>query len=414
MKITFCLRTYAPNSEATIAAYVHWKNHGGHQQLKFATGLRVHAKFWNQKRRRVRTGAMNEALINARLAAIESEVQIAFDDVQRTHADVTPDALKDRLSASVDKPQSSQSRSLADEYDAFIERSTTFTRATKKNHRKALNHLRAFTATHAAPLLIEQLDIPTLEAFTSYLLHNRMMWNDSAWSILKCLRAFLAASHAHGTHSSTTFQYLTRKRLIPRTESTDHAFLTSEELDAVIKLDLRHSRRLERVRDLFVFHCLTGLRFGDGQAIRPGHRTGTELRITTGKNRKEIIVPLHPAAVTILSRYEDRLPQINNQQANEYLCQVLALAGITQQIHVVRYSGTRRIERTHRKCDIIGTHGAKRTFVTLSLLRGVSIEALARVTGNSVSTLRTYDVRTVNDAIAEIRRSWQTFEVPMP
>lgn len=219
--------------------------------------------------------------------------------------------------------------------------------------------------------------------------------------------AFVAAAYDKGLHRNDAYRKVTKGRLLPRGDSSDQPYLTHEELECVRLHDFTGNDRLARVRDLFVFLAYTGLRFSDSQQIEPHHRHADTLKFTTGKNRKAVTVPLHPIAGAILKHYEGRLPRISNQRANDYLSEVLEAAEITSTVHIVRFRGTERLEQTKRKCDIVGMHGAKRTFVTLALLRGASAEALAKVTGNTAATLRVYDVRTVEDALKEVRGAWR-------
>jgi integrase len=162
------------------------------------------------------------------------------------------------------------------------------------------------------------------------------------------------------------------------------------------------------VRDLFVLQSHTGLRYGDLQGLGPEHIQEGSIRLVTGKNRKAITVPLLPAARAIWEKYEGKLPKISNQKQNEYLKELGKLAGIDSPVVVVDYRGIERIERVEPKHELIGTHTAKRSFVTVLRQRGVSIEAIMKATGNNRRTIEKYIVATQQDAVEEIRGAWRS------
>ncbi|HVZ39819.1 MAG TPA: site-specific integrase [Candidatus Kapabacteria bacterium] len=405
--MTFCLRNAAAKQETAIAGYVHWTTAAGYHQWKLATGLRVHPEQWNQKRRRPKRGVIGESLINTRLGEIETRVQRIFVELEVAGLECTPAAVRERYQVAAGRKAPTKAPDFFDIYEQFIDNNATFSAGTRKIHHSALRALRAFAKTSNVSLTFDRLDVVMWERFIRHLITVRKITNVSAWAIAKSIKAFVAAAYDQGLHGNETHRRVTRGRLLPQTESSDQEYLTPEELARVEAHDMNGEARLLRVRDLFTFLAHTGLRYSDSQQIEPYHRDGDTLKFTTGKNRKTVAVPLDKVARQILDRYEGRLPRISNQKANTYLAEVLAAAKIEQPVQIVRFRGTERVERTERKCDVVGMHGAKRTYITLSLLRGVSLEALAKVTGNTPATLRVYDVRTSQDAIQEIRETWE-------
>jgi hypothetical protein len=52
-------------------------------------------------------------------------------------------------------------------------------------------------------------------------------------------------------------------------EDVDACYLTAQEILKLYRYDLSMCSRLEKVRDLFVFGCYTGLRYSDYSNIKP-------------------------------------------------------------------------------------------------------------------------------------------------
>ena len=62
---------------------------------------------------------------------------------------------------------------------------------------------------------------------------------------------------------STSYKSVMYKGFKRLQEKTDAIYLNEEELNKIYKLDLRKNKRLERVRDLFIVECNTGVRYND-------------------------------------------------------------------------------------------------------------------------------------------------------
>ena len=124
--------------------------------------------------------------------------------------------------------------------------------------------------------------------------------------------------------------------------------------------------RLERVRDLFIFHTYTCLSYHDlrafnvkkiqevdGRKVYIGHR---------GKTKIEYTVPILSPALEILDKYKGKLPMLSNVKYNVYLKEVVAAADIDKPVT---------------------THWARHTGATLLLNAGVPIEIVSKVCGHS-------------------------------
>jgi site-specific recombinase XerD len=160
------------------------------------------------------------------------------------------------------------------------------------------------------------------------------------------------------------------------TTKTERTFLNSEDLDKVVKVDLSHNSSLDRVRDLFIFSCYTGLRFQDAQNLRienlTKHKTKYLIRYLQQKTGGAVDIPLFDIAKSIIDKYKDSderqvlkmlLPKISNQKVNSYLKIVGDLAGVS-------------IPITH--------HMARHTFATTVCLNNhMPIEDLSKLLGHS-------------------------------
>jgi integrase len=160
-----------------------------------------------------------------------------------------------------------------------------------------------------------------------------------------------------------------------RLEEIDKPYLTQEELSSIIEKDIS-VRRLDIVRDLFVFCCYTGLAFSDVKEMtKENIQIGVDKNLWIIKKRKKtnIIskIPLLYTPAKIIEKYknyprsnnETLLPVPSNQKMNGYLKEIGDLANIKK---------------------VLTTHTARRTFATTIMLHnGVNMEAVSKMLGHT-------------------------------
>ena len=171
----------------------------------------------------------------------------------------------------------------------------------------------------------------------------------------------------------------------------DRGYLTKMELEKIIDFK-PNSKRLEKVRDIFLFCCYTGLAYADVYSL-------TTKEIVTGKEGKQWIVkartkthslcniPLLNPAIQILERYADfakaegrLLPVPANQTMNDGLKEIAELCGINKQLT---------------------THCARHTFATtVTLANNVSIENVSQMLGHSNIKMTQHYAKVLNTSIS--------------
>lgn len=111
--------------------------------------------------------------------------------------------------------------------------------------------------------------------------------------------------------------------------NTGREYLTAEELATIIQREF-DSSRLEKVRDLYLFACYTGLVYQDIKNLQPYNvitaKDGTRwLSIHRQMHDHPYQIPLLENACRIIDKYKDNgiknlLPVPSIQKVNAYLC----------------------------------------------------------------------------------------------
>lgn len=165
------------------------------------------------------------------------------------------------------------------------------------------------------------------------------------------------------------------------------AFLTSGDIDKIKALDLDDYDRLNRVRDLLLFQCSTGMAYAD--LVNFDYSMVTEMNgvYTYTNNRQktkiEFTTVILPMGMDVLKKYDGVLPLISNQKYNVYLKEIQRLAGI----HTT-----------------ITTHLCRKTYAHNMLNNGVRIETVARLLGHSNTniTQKIYCRKTTETIASEV------------
>ncbi len=170
--------------------------------------------------------------------------------------------------------------------------------------------------------------------------------------------------------------------------------LTNEEFETLFYMDLSKDKRLAQVRDIFCFSCSTGLRYSDLDQLKREHIKNDEIRLTVKKTKELLTIPLNIYSNTILNRYASMmnpLPMISNQNLNYGVHELCKKAGINEPIEIVRFRGVKRESIIYPKHELISMHVGRKTFVTLSLEKGMTAEEVMACTGHkSYSSFKRY------------------------
>lgn len=151
-------------------------------------------------------------------------------------------------------------------------------------------------------------------------------------------------------------------------------YLTREELTAFLKVKLS-SERLEKVRDVFVFSCFTGLVYGDLKKLR----TEQLMTLPSGSHYLQIYVPMtrFPRTIPLLDIPYKIIEKYKGQQEDGGLFPIFPLPVMNI-----------RLREIASECGInkpITTFSARRTFATTIVSEnGIPLETAAKMLGHSL------------------------------
>lgn len=214
------------------------------------------------------------------------------------------------------------------------------------------------------------------------------MKNTTIKKQLGFLKWFLRWATAKGYNKETSYQTFKPKLTTPDKKVV---FLDWDELMAVYNFNIPESKKyLERVRDVFCFCSFTSLRYSDVANLKRSDVFDSYISITTIKTADSLTIELNDYSKAILKKYEKEifpnnsaLPVISNQRMNEYLKELGELCGLDEPVTITYYKGNQRYDEVYPKYVLIGTHTARRTFISNALMLGIPPQTVMKWTGHS-------------------------------
>lgn len=274
-----------------------------------------------------------------------------------------------------------------DRFDEFTKECGTqnnWTIPTYEKFAAVKNHLQGFDRDIA----FKDLDESRLTGYVNYLRDTKGMRNSSIGKQLGFLKWFLRWSVKKGYNTDNTF-YTFKPKL--KTTPKKVIFLTWDELTQLREYNIPETKKyLERLRDIFLFQCFTGLRYSDVYNLKRSDIKENHIEVTTVKTADSLTIELNNYSRAILDKYKDihfehnkALPVISNQKANDYLKELGELAGLDEPIRETYYKGNERIDNVTPKYALLGTHAGRRTFICNALSMGIPAQTVMKWTGHS-------------------------------
>ena len=375
------------------------------KRIEFTTGYRIDAAKWDTDKQRVRNGCTNKlkqsaSEINASLLGYYTEVQEIFKKFEVEEIMPTPEQIKEAFNALHNPieevtPRKSTSNAFYKVFDEFVRdcgRQNDWTDSTYEKFAAMKNHLMNFRDG----LTFDFFDEKGLNDYVTYLRDVKEMRNSTIGKQLSFLKWFLRWAFKKGLHQNNAYDSYK-----PKLKSTQKKiiFLTWEELNKLREFEIPAAKQaLDRVRDVFLFQCFTGLRYSDVFNLRRSDIKGDHIEVTTVKTSDSLIIELNKHSKAILDKYKDVafeddkvLPVITNQKMNDYLKELAELAGIDEPVRQTYYRGNERIDEVTPKYALLGTHAGRRTFICNALVLGIPPQVVMKWTGHSdYKTMKPY------------------------
>jgi site-specific recombinase XerD len=366
MKATFQLRERNNNQQPLIYLAVTLRG----KRTRVATGISCDKKKWvNGRPNRTQT------LINQQL----NELEAIVNDHLATSKVITPLTIKKTVSNWVNRETSSIA-SISSLINTYLEdKQKAVKPITLEKIRFDLNEFDSFKPNKE----VEDLSKDLLK---SYLNHIKYLPKQASTlnNYIKNLKAFLRWLWVNDFTSSDLTKYVSKfkvkdKEIVAITvEELEHLENPTDKQGNLIDI----TSRLERIKDVFLFGCYTGLRYSDLCRVNEDLVNDGTLVIRQQKTNNVVNIPLIREAEEILTKYDSILPTISAQKANEYLKELFTKIDLTRKVMVTRQVGIDVQDEHPQLNEIITFHVARKSFITIGLTKGIPSKMVQAISGH--------------------------------
>jgi integrase len=369
MKILFLIQSNKINKAGLTSLWCRITYNKTRKQ--FSTGNYIKPIYWDKDKQKILEEAENSKIVNSQISLIKQKLGQAFlilqikeepFDVEDVYKIYCGQDIKEEMGVMAVYEEHN------DYYKKLVGKDIKVVSWQKFENTKG--HLKNFIQWKfkRREVKLSSLKFQFIKDFEYYLRTEENMQQSTINKTLQRFKKMVNFAIAH--------EYLERNPFLmhkPKAVKKEIIFLTRTELSHLQKKEL-DNKRLDEVRDCFVFCCYTGLAFKEMSNLRKEHivqgKDGKNwIRLKRQKTDKTISVPLLPEAQKILDRYYGQLkegkvlPSKINSHFNAYLKEIADLCEL-------------KINLTH--------HIARKTFATtVLLLNDVPIEIVSKLLGHS-------------------------------
>lgn len=350
-----------------------------------STGRSINPDWWNIRNQQVKQGYKGFSLFNQYLDKFRQRVEDYVHDALSKDKDPTIEFIREKLKQK--KEDKAKETPYIDFFTYFLQfinvGKTTKAKTTITGYENTFRHFKAYEKHIGRPLTFESFDLNFYDSFLHYLSETKGLGKNASGKQIKTLKTILNDAIERGHKVNMSFK---SKKFKVLSEDAETIYLTEKEIDTLMALDLSNNFKLERVRDLFVVGCFTGLRFSDFTQIRQENIKTDYIQIKTKKTSQNVIIPLHHCVRMILDKYKEYPnslpPSISNQKMNNYLKDIGKLGGFNEDIVITKQKGNNKIEKVYKKYELLTTHGARRSFSTNLFKQGFPAISIMKITGH--------------------------------
>jgi integrase len=382
-----CFYLKDKNSDGKTPIYLQFKYNG--QRLKYYFNQGIEPRFWNPAKQRVKgnkiTTEDGQHYLNDLLDNLQAVLKAAY---RKEIANGIPSlkVLKARLDDFLFKNKKDDSGKISffQLADRFISGEIKYkgrdkSRNTTKTYKTVTKHLRNFEKKYRYCICWDTINLDFYYKYTHYLNSVPLAQNTKAKHI-QVIKAFMNEANDLGLTSNMQHKH---RKFCVSWEETDAVYLSEKELIKLYKHDFTANRKLEQVRDLFVFASFVGLRFSDYSHIKPENIIEVDgdkfVKVHTRKTNETVIVPCNNVVLDIFQRYSHNrncLPRaISNQKFNEYIKQVCRAAGFSEK-------GRLQSKPNLQLWECVSSHCARRSFATNLFLDKYPVHEIMKMTGH--------------------------------
>lgn len=382
-KILFYLRKNYLNKNKQAGIMVRITLNG--EITQFSSKLEADPNLWDTKAGKMSGNSLKARQLNTLLESIRFSITNHYREIERIEGYVTVEKVRNAYLGITTRQQTLLELYKKHNEDVQKLIGKSIAKATYEKHDRTCRRLEDFMQKqyHVRDIALKEINHSFITNFEAYLRSDCNCSENTTAKFIQFFRRIIIIAKNNGWIQIDPFaNYSIRLKRV------DRGYLTKEELTKIMQKEFS-TKRLEQVRDIFIFSCFTGLAYIDVKNLTENNIITSDGKqwICTHRQKTDtaVNVPLLKIPAAIIEKYKDvryksqLLPVLSNQKLNSYLKEIGDLCGIHKNITF---------------------HLARHTFATTTTLaNGVPIETVSKMLGHTNITTTQIYARITNDKI---------------
>ena len=370
MKLNILFLLYKAKTNSTGKCPVRCRLTYNNKRKEFSTGVFINPNNWLSKQQEIKPDEPNADLIETQLSLIRTKLSQAFLFLQVKGTNFNVDDIYKQYKGETPKKEFGVME-VYNLHSARIKKliGIDIQMVTYQRYLESGVHLQSFIKHKfkAKDIQLKALKSSFIEQYEYFLKTEKKFQQSTLNKAIQRFRKVIRYAVAEDYLSKDPFMLYKAKRV-----KKEVLFLSPEQLKKLEETSFK-IKRIQQIKDMFVFCCYTGLGFKEMANLKKLHITkefDSELWINVHRNKTKRIykVPLLPKAKEIMDMYDNEVseyvfPRMSNTKFNAYLKEIADVVGI-------------EFNLTH--------HIARKTFAsTVLLFNNVPMEVVSSLLGHS-------------------------------
>lgn len=367
------------------------------------TGKSVETCHWDKKKCFVKSyvGKSTTTLLIQRLKELEIDILTLLDRYKNGKPKLSFNDFQSKLQGLIDRTDNkygqtgkrviTQKETLVGFIDQFVQDCEVGIRLSPKrqklkpssisSYKTTQGYLRKYQDQYKITLTLKDFSQSDIDKFSEFLIiDEEFSMNTHA----KCMMDLLQIIKYAVKNKKIATAKMVELEFDTRREETDSIYLTEDEILQLLAISDFDDPIHEKVRDVFVMGCFTGMRFSDYSTIDTSAIRNNRLEFVQKKTGGKVTIPIHPVVNTILKKYDNSLPLVpKNNEFNR----IIKIVG--EKLPSLHVPFTKQItykreltEVVLMKYSFLQTHTARRSFCSNEYLKGTDPLIIMSISGH--------------------------------
>ena len=370
MSILFYVKSSKASKNGLLPIYQRITING--TRIELSTSKFVEKSKWNTAAGKIKGNSEEARLINSYLDVLLAKAYETEKWMVNNNEEINAQTFKNKFLGVEEKQR--QLILIFEDHNKRMKEliGSNYANNTYKKNETTLSHVKEFLKSqyNLNDISIKRVDIAFINDFDFFLRNTKKCNNNSTIKYIRNFGKIIKQCYVNG--------WLERDPLLNykgKVKEIERVYLTQEEIELLLNKEFK-IKRLELVRDMFLFSCFTGLAYIDVYNLTNSNiiiGIDGEKWISTKRQKTEIPsrIPILPVSQMIIDKYENHpqcknngklLPILSNQKMNAYLKELADICDIEKELTF---------------------HIARHTFATtVTLTNGVPIESVSKMLGH--------------------------------